>query len=461
MRTLLYLIAVTLLLAACQRQDFLFEKESSAPVTVTLNINQQQQSHNLRAANAMGPEIEDFIYDIWLLQYNSLGELVSADGVDKRQHLRLGEDGVTEVTGLEVTLLESENSTLFLIANLGDAPLENNVIWPDNLETFKQLSIPVDYLSVPAGDDNEGHVNRIGLMGVYRGAVQNSMTMNISFTRLITRLKLNIKPSYEMNSSVELKLENVRSRIYLFPTETPYQPAGSTDDEKAADRAANYTIFSKTLSQLDTTGIVQYFYVGENINPTAEDATRLTVSYNDDVYTTLLGTESPEVGDPSSRNLTLKRNSSYNFDINLKVGHYVEKDIDRTGWGASGGQGVNNPENIIDQNTSSYTNIWNTSTNPVITINTQKETKFTGFKLLQSTTYNYKASNITLSGSHDGTTFESILTTDISPLFSGEQSFDLMKTVEYKYVRLRVNSRFTSNSVYLYDFKLTYKGYEY
>lgn len=461
MRTLLYTITAACLLAACEKQDFLSEKETAAPVTVTLNIKQLQPSPQSRAANQMEPEKENYIYDIWLLQYNALGELTAADGVDPRQHLRVGEAGATTVTDLEVTLLESANSTLLLIANLGDAPLENNATWPDNLDAFKQLSIPLDYLSVPSGDASEGHVGKIGLLGYYQGALQNNMTLNLSFTRLITRLRLNIKPSFDMSSPVELKLENVRSRILLFPSATPYQPAGSTDDEKAADRAANYTSFSQTLSQLNTSGIVQYFYVGENILPSAADATKLTVAYNGDTYTTLLGEDSP-AADPSSRNLTLNRNSDYSFDINLKVGHYVEKELDREGWSASGGRGVNRADLIIDSSEDSFTYIWKKNSNPIITIDTQKESKFNGFKLLQQNTYNYRASRIILYGSHDNATFETILTTDV-PFVIGQQSFDLVETVEYRYVRLRVDSWFTddNNNVNLCDFKLTYKDYEY
>lgn len=314
---LLSIIAFSVLLASCEKDETLFEQENQ-PATVKLNI-QQQSDPNTKANNAMGPEKENLIYDIWLLQYNAYGELTSASGIDSRQHLRVGQAGVMEVLDLEVTLRALDDCTICLVANLGDTPLDNNAIWPDNLDAFKRLSIPIDFLEVGSNDSRYGHVNNIALFGYYKGAVTDRMTMNVSLGRLITRVRLNIKPNYQMSGPVELKLENVRSRINIFPTDTPYQPSGSTDEERAADRAANYTSFTKTVNNLGTGGIIQYFYMGENINPSTEDATKLIVSNAGKTYTIYLGTESPETGDPSSRNLSLDRNSGYNFGINLRV----------------------------------------------------------------------------------------------------------------------------------------------
>lgn len=466
MHKLLYITIIALLFNACQKDDYPYEQENqenNVPVTVTLNI-QQQQSRGIRATNAMTPEEENLIYDIWLLQYNSLGELISAAGVDKRQHLRVGEEGVMQVSDLEVMLQASDDCTVFLVANLGDNPLENSAIWPDNLEAFKKLSIPIEYLSVPSGDAEDGHVNKIGLFGFYRGAVQNNMEMNIALSRLITRLRLNIKPGSEMTAPVELKLENVRSRINLFPDQTPYQPSGSTEQEKATDRAANFTSFTKTLPNLGTEGIVQYFYTGENINPSEEYATKLIVNNNGKVYTTLLGAESPDAGEPLSRNLTLERNSGYNFDINLKVQHYVEEPIIRDGWTAEGGWGVSYAERIINNSSDSeYAIIFKTSVGTYIKIDTKKETKFNVFRLMQyAGNSNNMVRSISLQGSHDDNTYTPIATVNVPPGWE-EQSFPLTEAVEYRYLRIVFNSWLNNNegSILISQFNLSYNRYEY
>lgn len=465
MRTFLHITLIALLFTACEKDDFAGGKQQNGePVTVSLNIG-KQTTRGLKAANEMEPEKENLIYDIWLLQYNSLGQLAAATGVDKRQHLRVGEEGVTLISDLQVTLQASEASTIFLIANLGDSPLENNAQWPEDLESFKMLSIPIDYLSVPSGDDKDGHVNKIGLFGQYTGPVANGMDINFSLNRLITRVKLNITPSSEMSDPVVIKLENVRSRINIYPTPTPFQSKGNTEEEIRADRAANFTTFSKTLPGLSVGGTILYFYMGENINPSPDNATKLSVTNNGKVYTALLGAEKPEASEPSTRNLSLERNSKYDFDINLKVMHLVQEDIVRDHWSATGGQGVNNAENIINNSQDSeQTFIWKSSLGTWIKIDTKKETKFNRIRLLQNySSANTKIANISLYGSHDNSSFELIDSFEI-PYSNSEQSFELSRTVEYRYLRIKFNRWYiaeTNGNVYISQFNLSYDRWEY
>lgn len=465
MRKLLYIILAILLLAACQQDEPVFEQADNTPITVKLNIG-QKLSGTTRASNAMGPEKENLIYDIWLLQYNSYGELTSATGVDNRQHLRVDEPGVMEVIDFQVTLRALDDCTVVLVGNLGDTPLDNNASWPDNLKAFRKLTIPIDYMSVSSGDAKDGHVNKIGLFGYYKGAVKDNMTLNVVLGRLITRLRLNIKPSHAMTGPVVLKLENVRSRINIFPTDTPYQPKGTTDEEKAADRAANFTSFTKTLSGLGVEGIVQYFYTGENISPSATDATKLIVTHNDKNYTILLGAESPEASEPSSRNLSLERNSGYNFGIKLRAPTWMEHTYDRTGWEAKGDQGVNNASNIIRSDNYS-TSIWKTSLGTYIDINMSKKLKFNVIKLTQPySSPDNRVGTMIVQGSHNGTNFENINTLDLTNNRSTVlESFTLPETVEYQHVRIIfnswVNSVSNNVSVYLSQFYVAYNRYEY
>ena len=88
-----------------------------------------------RASAPHVPEVENLIYDIWVLQFNKNGILLDTE---TKYYPRKGESGLY-VEDFEATLIAAQNSTVCLVVNTNDPTIS----WPNNFPAFQRMLLDV------------------------------------------------------------------------------------------------------------------------------------------------------------------------------------------------------------------------------------------------------------------------------------------------------------------------------
>lgn len=250
---------------------------------------------NARASAPHLPEVENLIYDIWVLQFNENGILLNTD---TKYYPREGESGLY-VEDFEATLIAAQNSTVCLVVNT-NAPA---ISWPNNFPAFQRM-----LLDVEASNDLSLR-DRMPMCGYWQGDVTgDGQVLSALLCRMMTRINLVV--NNQTGAALEggtIALENVPTKAYVYPR---------INQEALPDDAYTSESFSDSFASIASEASQEfYYYIAPNICSGEDHATKVTVTSGGKTWSVTLGTSAPDEAD---RIYTLYANNYYTFTLNLK-----------------------------------------------------------------------------------------------------------------------------------------------
>lgn len=275
-RNSLYTLIACLLLAACSSEEEWIIPDSipdielgEGQITVQLNLQTTDFTvEETRSATPIDLQIENPMYNLWLLHYNEEGGLVESD----TKYIYLDNKGelATNYTAA-LTLTDGNQGTLCLIANLeetnGDnnpstvyTPSNDNGSWPKTLQLLQKelLTLPINR---NATDATLGLPSRMYMYGFYQGTLNTSHPVNITLGRMAARLDIVIKAADSENTlrNLQLQLKNAVIKSHYSPMKI--------DSEK--DIYVDFPIDNTFKDEIVTSSapITCYYFAGENITP--------------------------------------------------------------------------------------------------------------------------------------------------------------------------------------------------
>ena len=290
MRKIYAFLLAVLAISACETAD---PGHNTEFVDVVLSF---ECGAAVKADSPLIPDVENLIYDVWVLQYDKMGLLIDAG----TSHSRAMASG-SLTAEVNATLAVGDGCTLCVLANLDRGVADSPRVWPQTLTEFKNSPDVVD-ISADIDAANAGTLTDMPMSGYWEGNITStSKDIQVSLGRMMSRINLVINngssSSYTVNS-----ISNVSRKVYAFPSVT-HDPLPA---DAYAEIAVNQSVAAGAVKEM-------YFYMAPNFNDaTGAYAVRLNIGGKSPV---ILANGAPS---DSPRDYNLYHNSNYTFTINLK-----------------------------------------------------------------------------------------------------------------------------------------------
>lgn len=280
--------------SGCSNEEVARMADTGQEVKVSLSLGiLPAEGTDTRASAPHTPEVENLIYDIWVIQFDASGIRLRQEYYD-----RDGASGLY-VDDFSVPLVFTSNSTVCLVVNTNDP----NISWPNNFPAFQQM-----LLDVEASNDLSRR-NRMPMCGYWQGDVTgDGQVLSALLCRMMTRINLVVNnQTGAALADGTVALENVPTRAYVYPR---------INQEALPDDAYTSESFSDSFASIASEASQEfYYYIAPNICSGEDHATKVTVTSGDKTWSVTLGTSAP---DESDRIYTLYANNYYTFTLNLK-----------------------------------------------------------------------------------------------------------------------------------------------
>ena len=356
MKARLHIIILGLLIAlsACTQRDELAVDNTSNELpdlcdfTIGTSLATMQGATSSRSLQPMGPEEENPVKQLAVIQFDSEGNLLEVNrygtGISRYYHYRdftNGGDlpGELSPTLTGITLFTLEQTRVCFIGNMEREGVEaliqqdgttNRVGWTD----FQNKTVTINYITE---GDNVGHVERIYLFGYYDGSLTGSGSldngasasqMSVVLSRLIARLEISINLAEGVilpdGYNIYFRLQNVEEEAYLFL------------DVERSNYVHRHSELMPTTNRTDyitsTDFTTFYFYVAPHLVMREEkdtEATRLLIWCTTEgpenldeerAYDILLCNDPREENPTAAGAYWLNRNSVYHVNVTLTHG---------------------------------------------------------------------------------------------------------------------------------------------
>ncbi len=285
----LFFAAILLCCLSCSREDVPLTEET---VKVSLNLFQEEMNTvGTKAMFALDPKVENPIADVWVLQYDELGQLCAAEHSVKTPSLSIPDH--------QVTLHNRPSSTIIVFANVGDIAEDSSYEWPATLALLRKSRMADDKsLDISGGADPE-HLYMVGETVLTTDKIQAGGTsINVMLSRLCCKLAVGIHQSGDEFHDIKVKILNAAEGFTVFPTADSFTAtyADYTEDgpESVTGSARKYF----------------YYYLYENMDKDNQTKIQVTVTGKD-------GRERTRIF-PVTSHGELIRNTYYNVDLELK-----------------------------------------------------------------------------------------------------------------------------------------------
>ena len=286
-RNAIYTLIACLFLAACSSEEEWMISDDQTPaielgedqIAVQLNLQTTDFTvEETRSANPIDLQIENPMYNLWLLHYNEEGGLVESD----TEYIHLNDKGELSTNHTaKLTLTDSNKGTLCLIANLegtvggnnpstASVPNNDNRAWPKTLQLLQKelLTLPINR---NATDAKLGLPSKMFMYGFYQGTLSTSHPVNITLGRMAARLDIVIKAA-----DSESTLSNLRLQLKNAVIKSHYSPMKVGSEENIyVDFPEDNTFKDKEVTS--SSPITCYYFTGENITPESGKETVLIV----------------------------------------------------------------------------------------------------------------------------------------------------------------------------------------
>ena len=247
-----------------------------------------------KADSPLIPDVENLIYDVWILQYDKMGLLIDKG----TSHERATSSGLLTAT-VTTTFAVGEGNTICVLANLDRGIVSPVRPWPQTLNEFKTSPNVID-LSSDIDGANAGTLEDMPMFGYWEGGISvETNNVQVSLGRMLTRINLVINNQSGSTQTVE-SMSNVSKKVYVFP---------DVDHAALPDDAYMPVEINRDVASGKTAEL--YFYMAPNFTAGEEKATKLNIGGK----TVILSNGAPS---DSPRDFNLYHNSNYTFTINVK-----------------------------------------------------------------------------------------------------------------------------------------------
>lgn len=337
-RNAIYTLIACLFLAACSSEEEWMISDDQTPaielgedqIAVQLNLQTTDFTvEETRSANPIDLQIENPMYNLWLLHYNEEGGLVESD----TEYIHLNNKGelATDYTA-RLTLTDSNKGTLCLIANLegtvggnnpstASVPNNDNRAWPKTLQLLQKelLTLPINR---NATDAKLGLPSKMFMYGFYQGTLSTSHPVNITLGRMAARLDIVIKAvdSESTLSNLRLQLKNAVIKSHYSPMKV------GSEENIYVDFPEDNTFKDKEVTS--SSPITCYYFTGENITPESGKETVLIVkadkvtTVTEEIEKTIQVTVKCDESDRGAIKCTVKSNP----DPSRQYGGFIDYD---------------------------------------------------------------------------------------------------------------------------------------
>ena len=331
-RNAIYTLIACLFLAACSSEEEWMISDDQTPaielgedqIAVQLNLQTTDFTvEETRSANPIDLQIENPMYNLWLLHYNEEGGLVESD----TEYIHLNDKG-----DLATDYTASNKGTLCLIANLegtvggnnpstASVPNNDNRAWPKTLQLLQKelLTLPINR---NATDAKLGLPSKMFMYGFYQGTLSTSHPVNITLGRMAARLDIVIKAvdSESTLSNLRLQLKNAVIKSHYSPMKV------GSEENIYVDFPEDNTFKDKEVTS--SSPITCYYFTGENITPESEKETVLIVkadkvtTVTEEIEKTIQVTVKCDESDRGAIKCTVKSNP----DPSRQYGGFIDYD---------------------------------------------------------------------------------------------------------------------------------------
>lgn len=274
MRKIITYILALAALVSCQDHLSTDMGESDVEMT-TVTLNLGCMDTDVKSNSPQIPDVENLIYDVWVIQYSERGVLIS------QKFYRVGDKGIRKVS-IDVDVIPVK-STICVITNLNKintptatffdtAQLQNEL--PDNLDTYKSTLLDMEFLIKCLNSNTK--VQAIPQFGYWTGNLaSHSASINIVLGRMLSRINLNIMniANSDDTDNANRKLTgvtfvNAPVNAYYFP-----QLYSNTLPDEAYCTDPEMLNVSMSLAEGDAADM--YFYWAPNFCSSSEKAMKM------------------------------------------------------------------------------------------------------------------------------------------------------------------------------------------
>lgn len=288
MKRLSIIFLIVFAIVSCEHVRLNDDQET---VEVTLTLNGAPLA---KADSPLIPDVENLIYDVWILQYDKMGLLIDKGTA----HERATSSGSLTAT-VTTTFAVGEGNTICVLANLDKGNASAARTWPQTLSEFKTSCDVVD-LSDDINAANDGTLEDMPMFGYWEGGISvETNNVQVSLGRMLTRINLVINNQSGSTQTVE-SMSKVSKKVYVFPD----VDHAALPDGAYIDVDINQDVASGKTAEL-------YFYMAPNFTAGEDNATKLNIGSK----TVILSNGAPS---DSPRDFNLYHNSNYTFTINVK-----------------------------------------------------------------------------------------------------------------------------------------------
>lgn len=292
---IILVVSVFLCFLACGREDVPSTEDT---VTVSLNISQEDvNTVGTKSMFPLDPKVENPIADIWVLQYDELGQLCASDHQEKTPSLSIPDH--------EVTLKRRPTSTIVVFANVGDIA-EDDYPWPATIALLRKSRMAVDEsLDITGGADPK-RLYMVGETVLTADKIQpepGKTSINVMLSRLCCKLAVGVHQSGSEFHDIKVEIINAAKGFVVFPTvdsfkeiyvDNTYYTDYAEDGPQSVGSARKYF----------------YYYLYENMNKDHQTKIQVTVTGKDGQGRTRIF--------PITSHGELIRNTYYNVDLELQ-----------------------------------------------------------------------------------------------------------------------------------------------
>ena len=288
MKRLSIIFLIVFAIVSCEHVRLNDDQET---VEVALTLNGAPLA---KADSPLIPDIENLIYDVWILQYDKMGLLIDKGTA----HERATSSGSLTAT-VTTTFAVGEGNTICVLANLDNGNASAARTWPQTLNEFRTSCNVID-LSSDIDGANAGTLEDMPMFGYWEGGISvETNNVQVSLGRMLTRINLVINNQSGSTQTVE-SMSNVSKKVYVFP---------DVDHAALPDDAYMPVEINRDVASGKTAEL--YFYMAPNFTAGEEKATKLNIGGK----TVILSNGAPS---DSPRDFNLYHNSNYTFTINVK-----------------------------------------------------------------------------------------------------------------------------------------------
>lgn len=288
MKRLSIIFLIVFAIVSCEHVRLNDDQET---VEVTLTLNGAPLA---KADSPLIPDVENLIYDVWILQYDKMGLLIDKGTA----HERATSSGSLTAT-VTTTFAVGEGNTICVLANLDKGNASAARTWPQTLSEFKTSCDVVD-LSDDINAANAGTLEDMPMFGYWEGGISvETNNVQVSLGRMLTRINLVINNQSGSTQTVG-SMSNVSKKVYVFPD----VDHAALPDSAYMTVAINQKVESGKTAEL-------YFYMAPNFTAGENNATKLNIGGKNVILSNGAPSDSP-------RDFNLYHNSNYTFTINVK-----------------------------------------------------------------------------------------------------------------------------------------------